>query len=230
MCEWFDETCGQLLDHLELRGIAKNTLVLFICDNGWAAQSTNAEDPNQKSWSGFALRSKGSPYENGIRTPILVSWPGRAEPSRSEDFAQAIDLFPTIAAATGLDTPANLPGVNLLDADARKQRKRVFGVTHSIHNMTVGNPDDTLQYLWCVEDEWKLIQRFQGKDTTNYRSVHTWDTAPVRLYNIKADPHEKRDLAVDQPEVVARLKQEVETWAKSVAVPRTATPLPLGTD
>jgi arylsulfatase A-like enzyme len=229
MCECFDETCGQLLDHLHQQGLTDNTLVLFLCDNGWAAKSTNAKDPNQNAWADYALRSKGSPYENGIRTPILVSWPKRLKPLRCDDFAHAIDLFPTIAAAVGplvadrargqtsplvaVPARADLPGINLMDVDARKQRKRVFGVTHSIHNMTVGNPDDTLQYLWCVEDQWKLIQRFHGKDTTKYKNVHVWDTAAERLYNIKADPQEKHDLAAQQPEVVARLKQEISSTA-----------------
>jgi arylsulfatase A-like enzyme len=66
MCEWFDETCGELLDHLDEKGLTDNTIVLYICDNGWAAASSNADDPNQKLWKGFAQRSKGSPYENGI--------------------------------------------------------------------------------------------------------------------------------------------------------------------
>lgn len=212
MCEWFDETCGELLGHLEQKGVADNTLVLFICDNGWAARSTNADDPNQKLWGGFALRSKGSPYENGIRTPILVSWPQRLKPLRPDDFAHAIDLFPTIAAAAGLDAPSDLPGINLMDAQARRERKRVFGVTHSIHNMTLGDPDDTQQYLWCVEREWKLIQRFHGKDTTVYKNVHVWDKAPVRLFRIKTDPHEKNDLAAEHPVVVKRLKQAIADW------------------
>ena len=212
MCEWFDETCGQLLSYLDQRGLTENTLVIFLCDNGWVAKSTNADDPNQKAWGDFALRSKGSPYENGIRTPILVSWPNRLKPLRSGDFAHAIDLFPTIAAAADLTPPANLPGIDLMDTDARHQRKRVFGVTHSIHNLTVGDPDDSLQYLWCIEDEWKLIQRFHGKDTTKYKNVHLWDTAPERLYNIKADPSESQDLASKFPDVVLRLKQEIETW------------------
>ena len=215
MCEWFDETCGQLLDHLERKGIADNTLVLLICDNGWAARSTNAQDPNQKTWGGFALRSKGSPYENGIRTPILVSWPDRLKPLRSDDLAHAIDLFPTIAAAAGLETPADLPGVNLMDADARTARKRVFGVTHAIHNMTLGDPDDTLQYLWCVENDWKLIQRFHGKDTTQYKRVHAWDTAGVRLYDLKSDPQEKNDLAKKHPQIVQRLKKVIADWRRN---------------
>lgn len=212
MCEWFDETCGQLLDHLDQQGLTENTLVLFLCDNGWAATSTNADDPNQKTWSDFALRSKGSPYENGIRTPILVSWPERLKPLRCNEFAHAIDLFPTITAATGFNAPVDLSGINLMDTRARQQRNRVFGVTHSIHNMTVGNPDHTLQYLWCVDDEWKLIWRFHGKDTTNYKNVHAWDTGPARLYNISSDPQEKHDLASQHPEVVSRLKQEIDTW------------------
>lgn len=212
MCEWFDETCGQLLDHLDRKGIANNTLVLFICDNGWVARSVNAEDPNQKLWGGFALRSKGSPYENGIRTPILVSWPDRLKPLRSDEFAHAIDLFPTIAAAAGLNSPADLPGVNLMDTESRGARQRVFGVTHAIHNVTLGNPDDTQQYLWCVEDEWKLIQRFHGQDTTKYRNVHVWDTAAFRLYNLKSDPHEKHDLAAERPQIVERLKKAIADW------------------
>ncbi len=212
MCQWFDETCGELLDCLDKNEITDNTLVLYICDNGWSAASTNAENPNQKLWKGYAQRSKGSPYENGIRTPIMLSWPGRVKPERVEDFAHAIDFFPTIAAAAGVKAPANLPGINLLDAQARKKRKQVFGVTHSIHNMTVGDPDGTQQYLWCVEDEWKLLVRYHGKDTTRYRNVHVWDKAPVHLFNLKKDPHEKNDLAETHPQIVDRLKRAIKDW------------------
>ena len=217
MCEWFDETCGELLGHLDRTGVRDNTLVLFICDNGWAATSTNADDPNQKAWGGFALRSKGSPYENGVRTPILVSWPKRLAPQRRADLAHAIDLFPTIAAAAELDAPEDLAGINLMSADAGKNRQRVFGVTHSIHNVTIGNPDDTLQYLWCVEREWKLIQRFHGSDTTKYKNVHSWDTAPFRLFNLKTDPSEQNDLAEDYPEVVERIRHQIAEWRSNSA-------------
>jgi arylsulfatase A-like enzyme len=216
MCEWFDTTCGQLLGHIEKKGVSNNTVVVYICDNGWAAKSTNADDPDQTHWSGYAIRSKGSPYEMGIRTPIMVAWPGRIEPTRSDNPAHAIDLFPTIAAATGLKAPEGLPGINLMDSTATDSRQRVFGVTHAIHNVTIGNPDDTLQYLWCVENDWKLIIRFHGKDTTKYKNVHIWDTAPVRLYNLRDDPHEKDDLSAKQPEVVKRLRGEIEAWMKSL--------------
>lgn len=212
MCEWFDETCGVLLDHLDVKGLRQNTVILYICDNGWVAASANRKDPAQKNWTQYALRSKGSPYENGIRTPILISWPDKVPAARAPEFAHAIDFFPTIAAIAGLEAPAGLPGVNLLDAGARKQRDTVFGETHSIHNMTPGKPDDTLQYLWCVEDEWKLIVRYHGRDTTEYRNVHLWDKAPVRLYQIKDDPAETNDLAARHPEIVERLRAKISAW------------------
>jgi arylsulfatase A-like enzyme len=212
MCEWFDETCGQLLGYLDEKNLTENTMVIYICDNGWAAASTNASDSNQKIWKGFALRSKGSPYESGIRTPIMVSWPGHMKPGHLPDLAHAIDIFPTIAAAAGLKAPENLQGINLLNAEARANRKAVFGVTNSIHNMTRGNPDDTLQYLWCIDGDWKLLLRYHGKDTTRYKKVHTWDTTPVRLYNLKDDPHEKNDLAGANPDVVERLRKKIEAW------------------
>jgi arylsulfatase A-like enzyme len=209
MCDWFDETCVELFDHLEKRRLSEDTVILCICDNGWAAASTNGDDPNQELWNGYALCSKGSPYDSGIRTPILVSWPGKIPPSCDLGFAHAIDFFPTIAAFAGLAAPADLTGIKLLDKEAVKSRDAVFGVTHSVHNMTPGDPDDTLQYLWCVEDEWKLIVRFGGRDTTNYRKVHIWGKAPTRLYRIKDDPHEKYDIADQYPEVVERLRKKI---------------------
>ncbi|PHR97801.1 MAG: sulfatase [Blastopirellula sp.] len=208
MCEWFDETCGELLGYLDQKNLSQNTMVIYICDNGWAASSTTKE----KSGKGFARRSKGTPYENGIRTPVMISWPGHLQSARSPNLAHAIDIFPTIAAAVGLKAPGNLPGINLLDEQARSNRKTVFGVSNSIHNMTPDNPDDTLQYLWCVDGNWKLLLRYHGTDTTSYKTVHIWDTAPARLFNLEDDPHEKNELTNSHPEIVEQLKQKIKAW------------------
>ena len=78
--------------------------------------------------------------------------------------------------------------------------------------MTPGRPDDTLQYLWCVDGDWKILLRYDGKDTTTYRNVHTWDTSRVRLFNLAKDPHEKNDVASSHPEKVQRLKAKIEAW------------------
>jgi arylsulfatase A-like enzyme len=212
MCEWFDETCGELTDIIEQRGLTDNTVVLYICDNGWAAPSTNAADPNQKLWGGYAQRSKSSPYENGIRTPIMVSWPGKVKPERAPDLAHAIDIFPTIAAAAGIKAPKSLPGIDLLDVKARKDRKAVFGVCNATHNMSPGNPDGTLQYLWCVEGDYKLLLRYHGEDSTHYHKLHIWDKAPIRLYNLKDDPHEQNEISADHPKIVQRMSKAIQAW------------------
>jgi len=212
MCEWFDETCGDLLGYLDEKKVRGNTLVLYLSDNGWVAPSTEKREPGQKYWKGFARRSKGSPYENGTRTPIILSWPCHGTSGRADDLAHAIDFFPTIAAAAGLEAPADLPGINLLDKRARKNRKAVFGVCNSVDTMAPGHPDETLQYLWCIEGDWKLLLRYPGKASKKFSVLYDWDTAPARLYNLADDPGETNDLADRHPEMVQRLKKEIEAW------------------
>ena len=72
MCEWFDETCGQLLDFLDARKIADDTIVIYLADNGWI------QDPNANA---YAPKSKQSPYDGGLRTPIVIRWPGNVQPA-----------------------------------------------------------------------------------------------------------------------------------------------------
>ena len=212
MCEWFDETCGDLISYLDDNGIRENTLILYITDNGWLSTSENEDDPNQAAWERYALRSKGSPYEYGIRTPIMLSWPERIQPGRDSGLAHAIDFFPTIAAAAGIEGLRDFEGINLLDHSAIQDRDIVFGVTHSIQDITVGNPDKNLQYLWCVSGDWKLILRYPGIDTTRFKAIHEWDSAPARLFNLSQDPHELKNLASEHPEIVAKLSHQIEAW------------------
>jgi arylsulfatase A-like enzyme len=213
MIEWFDETVGELMSMLQARDLSENTVVIYLADNGWAAASTTAGDlPAEQTFEGFAMRSKASPYENGIRTPMLVSWPGVIKPEKLNGFAHSLDLFPTIAAVAGFEAPEDLSGINLLDLDAVTARKTIFGSYHATHNMSVEAPDDTLQYLWVIEGDWKLLLRYKGEDTTKYKIFHAWDTAPYRLYNLKDDPGEKNDIADAYPEKVEQLKNKIESW------------------
>jgi uncharacterized sulfatase len=87
MVEWFDETCGDLLGYLDREGLAKDTLVLYLVDNGWIT------DPETGR---YAPKSKQSPYDGGLRTPIMVRWPGKLAPKMSDTPVSSVDLFPTI--------------------------------------------------------------------------------------------------------------------------------------
>ena len=100
MCTWFDETCGQLIDILEKRNLRDDTIIVYVTDNGWI------QNPEK---NGYAPRSKQTPYEGGIRTPIMFSWPnGNLKNGKRKDVVSSIDLFPTVLAATGARTPKGL--------------------------------------------------------------------------------------------------------------------------
>ena len=194
MCEWFDETCGELLDHLDEKGLADNTLVVFVVDNGWIQ---SVDKPR------FAPRSKTSQYDGGLRTPIMLRWPGRIKPGRDERTpAISIDLAPTILAACGLEATAPMQGVNLLDTETLAQRKAIFGEVFLHNAVDIHDPASSLIWRWCVEGSWKLI-------LPEARNI---PDEPVELYNVIDDPYEKENVAAAQPDRVARLRGLIDVW------------------
>ncbi len=203
MCEWFDSTCGQLLQSLERRGIREKTLVVYICDNGWLAASDSKIPLPDGWWPNYAPKSKGSPYELGVRTPVMFSLPGVISPKRTQSFASSLDLFPTIAALCRFEAPAELPGLNLME----RQRTQVLGAAYSIHNMTPGKPFESLQYTWLRSGPWKFLRRHQGIDTTRYLTVHDWDRVSVQLFNLNDDPDETHNLASSHDGLVKSFHQ-----------------------
>lgn len=215
MIDWFDESCGQLLNHIKQKGIEENTLVIYICDNGWKAPS-QSDIAIPKPWPFFyAPRSKGSPFENGIRTPLMFKLPRKINAQYSNDLASAIDIFPTIMAACGFEAPQSLPGINLLDEDIRKKREYIFGAAYSIHNMSIDNPAETRQYSWIISKKWKYLLRDNGSDTTKYKYVHEWDKVPERLYDLEKDPGEKTNVISDFPRVQNELKSKLQKWLEN---------------
>ena len=103
MVEWFDETVGELLAHLDEEGLRDDTIVVYVTDNGWIT------DPESGR---YAAKSKQSPYDGGLRTPIMVRWPGHVEPARSEALASSLDLAPTLLTAAGGKPAAEMAGID----------------------------------------------------------------------------------------------------------------------
>lgn len=202
MCEWFDETCGELLGLLDDKGLRENTLVVYVCDNGWRAADDSPIPLPEGWWNDYSPKSKGSPYEKGIRTPILFSLPGTIQPRQGDGFASSIDLFPTIVKLCGFDVPETLSGIDLLSGT----RDEVVGAAYAIHNMNPSRPFDTLQYTWLREGEWKFLRRHHGEDTTRYRSVHDWDQEPIQLFDLSDDPDETTNRAAGHPDLVERFQ------------------------
>ena len=186
MCEWWDETCGELLSHLDKQGLAENTLVVYVTDNGWIQDPAAAK---------FAPRSKRSPYEGGIRTPIMIRWPAKLKPQRDEKtLVSTIDLAPTILAACGVSPTKEMTGVNLLDSGkAPAQRNAVYGEIYEHDVVDINDPVPGLLFRWCIAGDWKLIE------SADYK---------VReLYNVATDPREERNVAASEQQRLDELNE-----------------------
>ncbi len=194
MCEWFDETCGQLLDALDQRGLSDNTVVLYLSDNGWLQRPDSPR---------YAPRSKRTRFDGGIRTPIMVRWPGRVKPARDETTpVSSIDLAPTILAACGLRPSPSMHGLDLLDREALTQRKAIFGGVFTHDEIDIERPERNVLWRWCVSGWWKLCV----PHPPNVRG------ATVELYDLKDDPFEKTNLAGKHPATVRRLRALLDQW------------------
>ncbi|HEX5789711.1 MAG TPA: sulfatase-like hydrolase/transferase [Luteolibacter sp.] len=194
MIEWFDETCGDLDAHLEAKGIKQNTLIVYLSDNGW--------DP-EKGYQGG--RAKLTPYENGIRTPIFVRWPGKVAPARDEStLASIIDIVPTMLKAAGLDA-AKLPGIDLADRKAMAARPSILIESYRHDIMDLKDPAKSLTSRVVIDGWSKLILPGPVKqDGSKAKFASTADG--IELFDLKADPLESKNLAAERADEVARLK------------------------
>jgi len=213
MCEWFDETCGQLVDHLKKRKVSDNTLIVYVTDNGWIQRTPTTEVPD--GWKPqFAPRSKQSANEGGIRTPIMLCWPGRIAPSDRDDVVSSIDLFPTILSAAGVDAISEHPGINLMPALTQQKaidRDAIFGESFAHDIIDLENPQDTLLYRWMIRGRWKLLLTYDGI-VSRYKAVHQHVPKEPQLFDVLADPHEENNLAVNDPQRVAQMATRIAEW------------------
>lgn len=200
MVEWLDETCGELDAFLRERGVLNNTLVLYLADNGWSAAGGDAFP-----------RAKRSPYELGVRTPIVIRWPDRVEPRRDETtLASIVDVVPTILAAAGLPVPSGLPGCNLIDRPAVEARAAVFLENYGHDIMDIANPAASLLSRGVVSGPWKLLVASPNADSVAGRKDTMCE--PVELYNLERDPLERDNLAGREPDRVAELRRRLDAW------------------
>jgi len=206
MVEWFDETCGQLIGHLEQHGISDNTLIVYVGDNGWIQDPKSAD---------FAPRSKQSPNEGGIRQPTLFSWPGVIQPGdRGQQLCSSVDIVPTILAAADAEIPEDLPGFNLLPvlkSGESTPRRDVFGETFAHDIADLDKPEASLLYRWVIEDQWKLLLTYDGK-VGRYAKHHQRNETRPQLFNLLTDPQEDHNVAGDHPEIVSRLAEKIQAW------------------
>jgi arylsulfatase B len=195
MVHEMDEAIGQILKALDDQGISNNTLVLFFSDNGGFNGFGGQNTP---------LRGqKGQTFEGGIRVPAVVRFPGRIKGgSHYEERISVMDVFPTLAAATGVATRPNaaMDGMDLWPSlgkgETQPQRAPLFFASEI--------PIPGLIYLAVIDGRYKLVQIVkEGQTETRVHSM---------LFDLQQDPNEKTDLAAGQPETVARLAALIRSW------------------
>lgn len=163
MITWFDAVVGELLE-----GIEEDTIVIYLADNGYI-QSNSPEVP--------AANSKGTAYERGIRTEMLIRHP-EYEAVLHTELASAVDVTATILSIAGV-TYADLPGRDLLGSPPTGSA--VFG---SGSTLGISIEFGTLLHRWKRDGNWKLVDMENGTD---------------RLHNLGIDPYETQNL-IDAPE------------------------------
>jgi arylsulfatase A-like enzyme len=199
-----DHAIGQLMATLEEEGVADNTIVLFMSDNGGQSIFGAGGADNSPLRGG-----KGEVFEGGIRNVSLMHWPRAIKGGQPlEQVVSVMDIFPTLAAAAGIETGASkaLDGVNMWPAISEGVRvPREEPLFFAQESPNFGSFKHTL-----LDDEWKLIQMVeQGLEQTSVKNM---------LFNIKLDPNEYKDVADEHPERVAAMAGAIRHWRSQYIV------------
>jgi arylsulfatase A-like enzyme len=176
-----DKDVGRLMQKLKDLGIDDNTLVIFSSDNG-----ANDECVEPLKSTGGLRGFKRMLYEGGIRAPFIARMPGKIAPGTTSDvLTTSVDFMPTAADLAGVSQPSGMDGISILPTLlGQKQAKQ----------------HDSL-YFEIYEPYFQ--QSLRMGDWKGYR---LGTKAPLELYDLKADPAEKQDIAAAHPEIVKKIE------------------------
>lgn len=200
--EEIDWSVGEILKTVSRNGLDKETMVVFLSDNG-----PELVTPEPGGSAGALRGGKGSTWEGGVRVPCIVRWPGRVpEGTVRPGITTTMDLYATVLELAGGDVPADhvVDGRSLipyLEGDSASPQ--------SEHYYYRG------KRLFAVRSEnWKLhfLKMRTGKKGGNKEAIAC---NPPELYNLDADPGERQDVQGDHPEIAARLTKLAEEFEAS---------------
>lgn len=229
-----DAGIGRLLDALQETGQDERTIVVFLSDNGPSSPESKklseealAADADWKQRNVANLRGqKAQVWENGIRVPLLVRWPGRIAPGERAQLAGVEDVLPTLLALAKIDASAtpHLPfsGVSLLasleDASASIKRPELF-------RMTISGPGAPASDIAAATD--RLFEDHHLTLRGPRFKYHALPGGKCALYDIQADPGERTDVQDQFPDVATRMAMDCShRWEMIVQSGRAFNELP----
>lgn len=208
LVEGMDKSLGDILDYLQRNPeVAKNTILLFMSDNGGQGLSNVRQGVANRDQNYPARGGKGSAFMGGVREPMMVYWPGVTKPDTECDQRVIIeDFYPTILEMAGVKkykTHQVVDGVSFTDVlmNPEKRKDRVL--------------------VWHFPNLWGESQNLEegyGAYSAimkgDYHLIYTWETRQLRLYNVKEDIGEQHDLAQAMPDKVKELAAELSDYLR----------------
>ena len=188
-----DDGVGRLLDYLDETGLAANTIVVYASDQGFFLGEHGLYD---KRWM----------YEESMRLPLLVRWPGVAKSgARVRDLVQNIDLAPTLLEAAGVEVPDRMQGESLVPL---------------LSGEVPATWRDALYYHYYERGE-HAVPRHEGVRTDRYKLIHYYDADEWELFDLQEDPQELHSRHADAAYADRRreLETELEALRTRYAVP-----------
>jgi arylsulfatase A-like enzyme len=218
-----DDAVGEVMGRLAESGLAQNTLVVFISDNGAPVYNSQGVTPiklGQNASSNEPLSGyKGNLLEGGIRVPFLMSWPSRLPAGRAVSWpVSTLDFTPTFLAAAGAAPMKDTDGVNLLP--------------YLSQTISDAGPDRALFWRFytqqCLQGavrrgSWKLVSAGPEPGSGFDFPPGSLRSGEIGLFNIADDPSEKKNLIADHPEIAASLEKEFAEWNKKLIDPKWVT-------
>lgn len=188
-----DEAVGKLLKMLKKYNLEKDTLIFFTGDNGPSQVDRRRAAPYRGG------KGKGTQYEGWVRTPAIVSWPGQIpEGNVFDGMMCTFDFYATAAAATGKKRPDRCDGKNLLPYLCGE---KTGDVHEEVYWYNADPTDAARRRLSAMRwKQWRLVKYPDG-----------W-----KLFDLKADPEERKDSAKKNPDVLKRMKKRHALWVSKL--------------
>ncbi|MBU1375022.1 MAG: sulfatase [Alphaproteobacteria bacterium] len=216
MVSAMDDGIGALRAKLKAEGLEKNTLIIFLSDNGCAAYVQGA--CTNAPLNGF----KGTHLEGGVRVPYVVAWPGKIKGGQVDDrMVSSLDIVPTAAALAGAKLPKGTDGVNLMPF--------VTGTNKGVPNPTLywrAGPNFAIRdgnwKLWeaNIADPSEVASNAAEITPDGTHAVLSPHGQHLMLFDLKGDLGEKANVAKANPGVVAKLQAKLKAWDQGNIAPQ----------
>jgi arylsulfatase/arylsulfatase A len=200
-----DKNVGRLFDRLNALDLADNTIVIFMVDNG----------PNGRRYVAGMRGMKSHVHEGGIRSPFFVHWPAQLRAGvKSAAPSAHIDVLPTILDACDVAVPSDLKldgRSMLLDLKGRKLKRRARTIYIQAHR---GDKPVRYHNFAARGEKWKLLHA-SGFGRESFSGQPKFE-----LYDLLSDPLEQNNVAAENPDIVAAMRQQYDRWFDDVSSTR----------